>query len=86
MNEGIIINKSALKRGFTQADIEWAFLHPIANGVLSEYENKYLHVGFDTKGNPIEIIYNRIDDERINVFHAMSCRKEYLPKDKHFYL
>jgi hypothetical protein len=86
MNEGIIINKSALKRGFTRADIEWAFLHPIANGVLSEYENKYLHVDFDTKGNPIEIIYNRIDDERINVFHTMSCRKEYIPKDKHFYL
>jgi hypothetical protein len=61
MNEGIIINKSALKRGFTRADTEWAFLHPIANGILSEYENKYLHVGFDTKGNPIEIIYNRIE-------------------------
>ena len=86
VDEGIIINESALKHGYTRADIEWAFLHPICNGILSEYENKYLLVGFDTKGNPIEVIYNRIDEDRINVFHTMKCRKEFLPKDRRFYL
>ena len=78
MDSGIIINNSALKHGFTRADIEWAFLHPIRNGLIEGYENKYLLVGFNTMGNPIEIMYNRIDNDRINVFHAMKCRKEYL--------
>jgi len=78
MDSGIIINESALKRGYTRADIEWAILHPIRNGLIENYQNKYLLVGFDTKGNLIEIGYNRIDEEQINVFHAMKCRKEYL--------
>ncbi|MDR0442374.1 MAG: hypothetical protein LBH44_03090 [Treponema sp.] len=80
---GIIYNQSAFKHGFTKADIEWAFLHPIRNGLLEDYENKYLLIGFNTHGNPIEVLYNRIDDERVNVFHAMKCRKEFLPRDIH---
>ena len=55
-----------------------AILHPIRNGLIEGYQNKYMLVGFDTKGNPIEIGYNRIDEEHINVFHVMKCRKEYL--------
>ena len=86
MDEGIIYNKSAFKHGFTKADIEWAFLHPICNGLLEDYENKYLLIGFDTRGNPIEVAYNRIDEERVNVFHAMKCRKGLLPHDKHYLL
>jgi len=78
MDSGIIINESALKHGYSRADIEWAILHPIRNGLMEGYQNKYILVGFDTKGNPIEIGYNRIDEERINVFHTMKCRKEYL--------
>jgi len=78
MDSGIIINSSALKHGFTRADIEWAFLHPIRNGLIEGYENKYLLVGFNTQGNLIEIMYNRINEESINVFHVMKCRKEYL--------
>ena len=78
--EGMIFNKSAFKHGFTQADIEWAFLHPICSGILEEYENKYILVGFNKSGNPIEIFYNRISEEQINIFHVMKCRKEYLPK------
>ena len=83
VNMGIIYNKSAFKHGLTEADIEWAFLHPIRNGLLEDYENKYLLIGFDTRGNPIEVVYNRIDEERVNVFHAMKCRRAFLPHDIH---
>ena len=83
MDAGIIYNKSAFKHGFTEADIEWAFLHPICNGLLEDYDNKYLLIGFDTRGNPIEVVYNRIDEGRVNVFHAMKCRKCLLPHDLH---
>jgi hypothetical protein len=86
MDAGIIYNKSALKHGVTEADIEWAFLHPIRNGLLEDYENKYLLIGFNTQGNPIEVMYNRIDEERVNVFHAMKCRKGLLPHDMHHLL
>jgi hypothetical protein len=79
MEMGIIYNQSAFKHGLTESDIEWAFMHPIQNGLLEDYENKYLLIGFDTCGNPIEVMYNRIDDERLNVFHAMKCRKGFLP-------
>jgi hypothetical protein len=34
-------------------------------------------VGFDVAGNPLEVMYNQIDDETINVFHAMKCRKSF---------
>jgi hypothetical protein len=78
MDESIIYNQSAFKHGFTKADIEWAFLHPIQNGLLENYINKYLLVGFNTNGNPIEVMYNRIDDKKRNVFHVMKCRKEFL--------
>ena len=78
MGNGITYNKSAFKHGFTEADVEWAFMHPIRNGLLKTYGNKYLLVGFDTRGNPIEIMYNRIDEENINVFHVMKCRKVFL--------
>jgi len=78
MDSGIEFNKSAFKHGITEADIEWAFLHPIRNGLLENYDNKYLLIGFDRHGNPIEIMYNRINEEKINVFHAMKCRKVFL--------
>jgi hypothetical protein len=50
MDTGIICNQSAFKHGLTRADIEWAFLHPIRNGLLEDYANKYLLIGFDTRG------------------------------------
>jgi len=86
MDSGIICNMSAFKHGITEADIEWAFLHPIANGLLTDYENKYLLIGYNTRGNLIEIMYNRIDEERVNVFHAMKCRKRLLPRDMQNFL
>jgi len=42
-----------------------------------------LLIGFNTKGNLIEVIYNELSDNTASVFHAMGCRKELvalLPK------
>jgi len=88
MNSGIIFNKSAFKHGVTEADIEWAFLHPIRNGLLEKYENKYLLIGFDQNGNLLEIMYNIRKDGSYNVFHAMKCRKEfyYLAEESSYYV
>jgi hypothetical protein len=44
--------------------------------------NKYTIIGFDTVGNLLEIMYNIIDSESINIFHAMKCRKSIMSQLK----
>jgi len=48
------------------------FDHPLAGE-----EEKNLLIGFDTKANLLEILYNVIEEQRINVFHAMKYRKNW---------
>ena len=56
----------------------------VINGYLDgsidedETDNKHLVIGFDRNVNPIEVMYNVIDENTINVFHAMRCRKNFL--------
>jgi len=70
----IKFNRSAFKHGVTPADILWAFQTFVFEDPVEDEENKFLLIGFDTKANPIEVMYNRIDKDRINVFHAMPLR------------
>jgi hypothetical protein len=44
---------------------------------MEDDREKHLLLGFDTHANLIEIIYNVINGQNINVFHAMKCRKAY---------
>ena len=39
---------------------------------------KYGVIGFNRTGNPLEIMYNPIDDDSINVFHAMELRDSFI--------
>jgi uncharacterized DUF497 family protein len=81
MYENIIIRPSALKHGISIADILWAFDNYSYDGLLehgeTDSEDKHLLIGIDTNANLLEIIYNFIDEEKINVFHAMKCRNSY---------
>jgi hypothetical protein len=45
---------------------------------LIDFTDKYIIIGFDRAGNPLEIMYNQIDDDTANVFHAMKARKAIL--------
>jgi hypothetical protein len=38
-----------------------------------------LLIGFDRNANPLEILYNIIDDDTLKMFHAMKCRNIYVP-------
>ena len=81
MHIEIIFNKSAFKHGVTEDDIRGAlttFLLDMAFDDNDDGYDKFLIIGFDTKGNLIELMYNHIDEHNINVFHAMKCRKEYV--------
>jgi len=78
MDIKIIYKKSAFKHGETESDIRWAFNTAKYDNLIEGFENKYLLIGFNTKGNLIEVIYNDLGDNIASVFHAMGCRNELL--------
>ena len=73
----IIFNPAAFKHGVTEDDIRWAIRTHICDILMDGYDNKYAVIGFDKTGNLIEIMYNLIDEQSINVFHAMHCRDSF---------
>jgi hypothetical protein len=75
MYQSIEFNRTAFKHGYSEADIKWAT--PICDELMEGFDNKYAVVGFDLSGNPMEVMYNVIDEQSINVFHAMKCRDAF---------
>ena len=73
----IKFNQAAFRHNKTEADILRAFETFIYEDPIENADNKYLLLGFDCIGNLIEVMYNKVDDDSINVFHAMPCRKAY---------
>jgi hypothetical protein len=74
---GIKFNRAAFKHGVTEADILRAFETYIYEDPVEDADNKYLLLGFNLHGNLLEVMYNRINEDAINVFHAMPCRKAF---------
>ena len=74
----IYFSNSAFKHGVSEADIKRAFETAKYDSWFNEGEgrdkDKYLLIGFAQNDNPLEILYNFIDDKSIRVFHAMKCR------------
>jgi hypothetical protein len=78
MDIEIVCKPSAFKHGITENDIRWAFNTAEYDRLLEGFENKYLLIGFDIHGNPLEVLYNDLGGNRVNVFHAMKCRNALL--------
>jgi hypothetical protein len=78
MEDSIQFNPSAFKHDITEADIRKVIETKIYEGQVEGFVNKYAMIGFDTAGNLLEIMYNIIDRESINIFHAMKCRKSMI--------
>ena len=74
----IEFNEAAFKHGITEINIRYAMRYPLHEQLLESYTNKWLIIGHDTVGNLIEIVYNIIDDDTVNVFHAMRYRKKFI--------
>jgi len=74
MDDGVEFNQAAFKHGITEENIRHVLNYPEYEGPLDDDLNKYIVIGFDKSSNLLEILYNRINDETINVFHAMKCR------------
>jgi hypothetical protein len=77
-NVTFIFNKSAFAHDIAEADIRNAFSTFVFDGAIENTENKFLVMGFDTNGNLLEVMYNIIGGNAINIFHAMKCRKEFI--------
>ena len=77
MEIAIEFNPSAFDHNMTETSIRQAVMNPVYNDVLDEFDNKHLLLGFDNSGRLLEIIYNIINEQSINIFHAMRCRKCY---------
>jgi hypothetical protein len=73
----IVCVPSAFKHGVSIADIRWAFYTAKYDLPVEGDEEKHLLIGFNVAGNPLEILYNRLEDGTVKVFHAMSCRSVY---------
>ena len=78
MDEGIEFNESAFRHGISRENIIHALKYPEYEGPLDDDANKYIVIGFDKSGKLLEVLYNRIDDDTINVFHAMKFRNIFL--------
>jgi uncharacterized DUF497 family protein len=78
MFPNIEFNASAFKHGITEESIRYAMWHSLHEQLLEMYTNKWLVIGYDIAGNLIEVVYNIIDDETVNVFHAMLFRKKFI--------
>ena len=77
MYVAIEFNPSAFKHDITEFAIRQAIINAIYDDVLDDLANKHLLMGFDNNGNLLEIMYNVIDEQSVNVFHAMRCRSIY---------
>jgi hypothetical protein len=79
-----VFRDTAFKHSLDKADILHAFETACYMGRYGDRENVYLLLGFDTKANPVEILYNEFGGNGVNIFHAMPCQPRfyYLFDDK----
>ncbi|MFP3043258.1 hypothetical protein LQZ19_15700 [Treponema primitia] len=70
---------TAFKHHCTKEDIRHAITNWLYDDLWDDSTDKYLLIGFDRSGNPLEIMYNVVDEQKLRVFHAMPCRNTYLP-------
>ena len=75
MDVVVEFNEAAFRHNISKEDILHALKSKIRAGAIEGFTEKYAVVGLDLAGNPIEVMYNPIDNNSINVFHAMKVRK-----------
>ena len=68
---------SAFKHGVAEEDICFAFDNKLFDQPVAGDEEKNLLIGLDRQLNPLEILYNEVDGNTVDVFHAMRCRKAW---------
>ena len=78
MDVTVEFNESAFRHNISKEDILNALNTKICDAAIEGLTEKYGVIGFDRAGNPLEIMYNPVNDSIINVFHAMELRKSFM--------
>jgi len=68
-------NEAAFRHGISKEDILHALKSKIHDFTIGELPEKNLVIGFDRAGNPLELLYNPLDNNSVYIFHAMKIRK-----------
>jgi hypothetical protein len=71
----LTVRESSYKHGCSYDDIINCYRFPITVKIISADPSKYLYIGLDMKGKPIEILVNH--NGISVVFHAMKLRKAF---------
>jgi hypothetical protein len=71
-------NEAAFRHDISREDILHALNTKLYAAVIEGLPEKYGVIGLDRAGNPLEVMYNPIDDNTISVFHAMKARKSFM--------
>ena len=71
-------NEAAFRHNIDRDDILYAYRNRIYDAAVEQLPEKYAVIGFDRTGNLLEIMYNPIDDNTINIFHAMRARRSFI--------
>jgi len=74
MDVAVEFNEAAFRHGICKEDILNALKTKIYDVSIGELPEKYVVIGFDRAGNPLELLYNPIDSKGIYIFHAMKLR------------
>jgi hypothetical protein len=78
VEEEFVFKPSAFKHGVDEGDIRNAFKRRVLDHAMPGEDSKNLLLGLARNGSLLEIMYNVLEGDVINVFHAMKCRKSYL--------
>jgi hypothetical protein len=70
-------NEAAFRHKISKEDILCALNSKICAACIGGMPEKYAVIGFDRAGNPLELMYNPVDDNAISVFHAMNARSSF---------
>jgi hypothetical protein len=73
-------NKEAFRFNISKEDIIHVLKHSIFTAAIEGLPDKYAVIGKDRAGNHLEVIYNTVDNNTINIFHAMKVRESIITK------
>ncbi|KLO63759.1 toxin [Dermacoccus sp. 147Ba] len=80
MDDAVTLHPSAFKHGLSAEDVTQAWMTGFARQARLEDDQpeRYLRIGVDTKGRPVEVVALVFDQKRTLIIHAMPVRKATL--------
>ena len=75
MDVVVEFNEAAFRHNISKEDIMHALKTKIYAAAIEGLSEKFGVIGFDRAGNPLELLYNPVDDNIISVSHAMKLRE-----------